>query len=174
MDKGRSECLKNEQMDSLVEAFVGLRHYLFNLKKIFLAVWHVGSQFHDWRWNQCPQHWKLRVLATGPPGKPCAFSSLVSATPGPLLSCPLLSAWSCFLLLLGFVWLCISKLQKPQPFRGHNQPQEFLEVLSPQSPLIISRALSHSQQNEGLYSVSGSTLFFVCDCIEYITHSFML
>ena len=33
------------------------------------------------------------------------------------------------------------------------------------------RTLSHSQQNHGLYSVSGSTVFFLCDFTEYITHS---
>lgn len=53
MDKGRSECLKNEQMDSFVEAFVGLRHYLFILNFFFFllfgrvapcGMWDLNSQ----------------------------------------------------------------------------------------------------------------------------------
>ena len=50
MDKGRSKCLKNEQMDSFVEAFVGLRHYSFNSFFLFFGhvapcgMWNLNSQ----------------------------------------------------------------------------------------------------------------------------------
>ena len=40
----------------------------------FFATQHVGSQFPDQGWNQCPLKWKPGGLTTGPPGKSLDFS----------------------------------------------------------------------------------------------------
>ena len=42
-----------------------LRSPLWNMGALVAAC---GTQFSDQGWNPGPQHWKLRVLATGPPG----------------------------------------------------------------------------------------------------------
>ena len=44
--------------------------FLIFIIYLYLAAWFMGSWFPNQGSNWYPQHWKYRVLTTGPPGKP--------------------------------------------------------------------------------------------------------